>query len=472
MIARMTSYLSGVRPVFGRELLAEARNPFNGWLRVLGAGVVLVAFVLGMVDQSGRAASVGSRLFHQLNGSLYLAIMIVGPILTADCISREKREGTLGLLFLTPLTGRGIVGGKSLIHIVRAFTIVLSALPLLLLPLLLGGVTSRDIVHYAFAHVGALLFALSAGLIASVRQTEWIRAVVQAELIGLGLLVIVSPLPGLIRLVVAAIWFAWVIRSSGATLKAKWQEQTIAPPQPRWVKLFSTSEFWQSAFRWNKSRTLDRNPIAWLQEYSWTARLTKWGWVIVIFAGEFVAMLSGRFYTWQQRLALLLGLGMAFSGAWSFRRERQSGALELLLVTPLKARHLLGGRIWGLWCHFFPALAILFVFWTLTPFARRGHQPEIIWLHAAIFLTLPFIGLYFSLWRAHFLVAWVLTIGIAILAPRFLFQLISGLTGKYFGAADWALYIVVAFQVILAGSAWWSLHRNLTTRQFAIDAGT
>jgi hypothetical protein len=50
-----------------------------------------------------------------------------------------------------------------------------------------------------------------------------------------------------------------------------WHEETAAPDQPRWVVLFSTSEFWQRAFRWNKGRTLDRNPMAWLQEYSWPA---------------------------------------------------------------------------------------------------------------------------------------------------------------------------------------------------------
>jgi len=38
------------------------------------------------------------------------------PMLAADCVSRERREGTLGLLFLTPLDARGIMLAKSMVH--------------------------------------------------------------------------------------------------------------------------------------------------------------------------------------------------------------------------------------------------------------------------------------------------------------------------------------------------------------------
>jgi hypothetical protein len=147
--------------------------------------------------------------------------------------------------------------------------------------------------------------------------------------------------------------FVSILWASVRRLQATWQQDSAGPEQPRWVKLFSSSEFWQSFFRWNTSRTLDRNPIAWLQEYSWTARLTKWGWLVVVLVTEFVLLTrfgARRSPFWQPLLTVALGLGIAFSAVGSFRREQETGLLELLLVTPLSVRQLLGGRFWGICC--------------------------------------------------------------------------------------------------------------------------
>src|SRR5258708_5263586 len=123
-------------PLVTRELQAEARRPFNFWLRVLGAGSVVVAFTLTSFNLQLAPSHYGPFLFSSLNSGLSLAIWILVPVLTADCISREKREGTLGLLFLTPLTARDIVVAKMLTHGLRAATLILAALPILSLPLI------------------------------------------------------------------------------------------------------------------------------------------------------------------------------------------------------------------------------------------------------------------------------------------------------------------------------------------------
>lgn len=351
-------------PVISRELRAEARNPLNYWFRLLGAGVVVAGFALMMIDQSGRAGQLGARLFRELNSMLFFSIAVFVPMLTADCLSREKREGTLGLPFLTPLKARDIVIGKSLLHTVRALTLLLAALPVLLLPFMLGGVSGRQVTQAIAFNLSALLLALAAGLLASVRNTEWVRAVVVAEILsgtlillwsflngflvsatalignifrhlqwtasaelvqmfGQALAFVLSKLPIGIGLLAAVVMFGWMIRRAVAHLNRIWQEESAAAPQPGWVKFFSSSDFWRAFFRWDKSRTLDRNPIAWLQEYSWTARLTKWGWFGVIMIGELLMLFNyAFFFLWQLRLALVLALGMAFTSAWSFRRER------------------------------------------------------------------------------------------------------------------------------------------------------
>src|SRR6266540_5612194 len=98
-------------PVIVRELRAESRRPFTYWLRVIGACALLVAFGLTMFSLGSLAALsgpafggagafalpyrfLGATLFGNLNAALFAAVWLLVPLLTADCLSREKREGT------------------------------------------------------------------------------------------------------------------------------------------------------------------------------------------------------------------------------------------------------------------------------------------------------------------------------------------------------------------------------------------
>src|SRR5262245_42638457 len=172
-------------PVIVRELRAQSRQPMTYWLRVMGVGAIIG--VMTLVDLSGAPSELGSRLFSALNATLFLSIWIFVPLLTADTISREKREGTLGLLFLTPLTPLGIVWGKSLIHAVRAITLFLAVLPALALPFLLGGLTWKDCVVSLLLNGSALVLSLAAGLLASTLLTDSRRVLAVALALSLGL---------------------------------------------------------------------------------------------------------------------------------------------------------------------------------------------------------------------------------------------------------------------------------------------
>jgi ABC-type transport system involved in multi-copper enzyme maturation permease subunit len=370
-----------------RELRAESRRAANYWLRVLAAAALILVFASIMLSEQLSPSRLGMELFMGLNRTLLFAFWVLVPLMTADCVSREKREGTLGLLFLTPLTVFDVIASKAAIHVLRALTLFLAALPLLGLPLVLGGVDWRWVLWAAMGQANAVLLGIAAGLYASTRGGSTIQVMVLAEGLALGLAVI-SPIGvGLLASVVAgrprgfaglvafrgfaglvafvgasASWslvlFASILGASVRQLQATWQQDSAGPEQPRWVKLFSSSEFWQSFFHWDTSRTLDRNPIAWLQEYSWTARLTKWGWLVVVLVTEFVLLTNfgaRRSPFWQPLLTVALGLGIAFSAVGSFRREQETGLLELLLVTPLSVRQLLGGRFWGICCGALPA---------------------------------------------------------------------------------------------------------------------
>jgi ABC-type transport system involved in multi-copper enzyme maturation permease subunit len=68
-------------------------------------------------------------------------VMMAGIFQTADSISEEKREGTLGLLFLTDLKGYDVVLGKLASSSLHSFYTFLAVVPVMALPLLMGGMT-------------------------------------------------------------------------------------------------------------------------------------------------------------------------------------------------------------------------------------------------------------------------------------------------------------------------------------------
>jgi hypothetical protein len=345
-------------------------------------------------------------------------------------------------------------------------------------------VATETLLFAATGHVSTLCLSLAAGIHASTRNTEWLRALVHAIFGSAGsnaLFQLAHHWPpfsagfGLIRLLLAAGLLVVVTRWAARRLRSNWQMEGAAPPEPFWVNHFARSDFWRRVFRWNKARTLDRNPIAWLQEYSWTARLTKWGWCFLLLAGECYVVLNAGFGAGatgaQVQMAILLGLGIAFSATASFRREWQMGALELLLVTPLSAAQLIRGRVWGIWCHFFPAAAILLFCWAFGPF-QHGRLYQL-WMQAivAAYLAMPVIGLFFALTRLNFLLAWVLC---SLTSLSMVLYLRFNLPANGRGGGWWWNYYVelqVAswLPVPLAGLAGWLLYRNISRRHFVLE---
>jgi len=170
-------------PVIQREMLVEARQPTTLWTRLIVALFGLVAFLV--IAASGRFDhTTGSRLFAQLAALYFVTIWCFTPLLTADTLSQERRENTLGLLFLTGLTGREIVLGKSCAHSLRALNLVLTMIPFQILPVILGGVTWAEIVFVNVINFTSILLALAAGMLASAVSRRWWRALPLALLLA------------------------------------------------------------------------------------------------------------------------------------------------------------------------------------------------------------------------------------------------------------------------------------------------
>src|SRR5580700_10820131 len=100
-------------PIVDRELREGSRRRGTYWLRVR------VAFQALLVGLGGYVANLlqpqfklGTVMFWGLSGVSLLYCLLAGRRSTADCLSQEKRDGTLGLLFLTDLKGFDVVLGK------------------------------------------------------------------------------------------------------------------------------------------------------------------------------------------------------------------------------------------------------------------------------------------------------------------------------------------------------------------------
>lgn len=506
-------------PIINRELRAEARHPVNYALRGLGA--LTLTSVLGFFLWRQPSAQSGDVAFRVLSFLIFGAIWIVVPLLTADCLSREKREGTLGLLFLTPLQPIEIILGKGAIHAIRSLTLIVAGIPILTIPFILGGITKANVVGSLLLDAVALLGALAAGLLASSLCRRWTRAVLLAELFAflffLGFLRIAMAshflswgatgnlfsqlsvalqysffsmrynLPGQVSMVSsahltalfstllgsAAAVFSAAILLASRRLKKTWQENPPSPKQLWLQKVFCTPMFWTELLRRRNQAQLSNNPIGWLQQYSWSARLGKWGWcgVVITFVSWFLANNYQMLSAGCSLLKTGLLLSMAFSAVGSFQREKQNGALELLLVAPLRENQIILGRLRGIWGQFLPAFIILI---TSVVMVRSGfsssyfsrHQPLLLnWV--AEFVVVPIVGLYCAMRWKNFLFAWGVTCAVTLLLPWLVTQFLAGLLFSIGWPRSYD-ELSILWLVLVGKMAHSSLQTGLKNRSFAL----
>jgi ABC-type transport system involved in multi-copper enzyme maturation permease subunit len=482
-----------VLPVIARELRAAARQPFTYYLRLLGVTALLfVSLLFGL--QHGFGSNRGGALFSSLHSALFLAIWVLVPLLTADCLSRERRECTLGLLFLTPLRAGGIVVAKGLAQGLRAVTLWVAVLPVLTIPFLLGGVSWNQAVLSVLVNFSAICWALAAGLLASAWNRTWIRALLGSFLLALVFVLVLglsaglfifptlvprgmpggyypSPLyalltgggfianwlgvwPAYFRVASGAqlMWaagklacfsllvLAAAIVLAGAKTRRVWQEEGPSRRQLWFQATFCRPILWVALLRRWMRWKLDHNPVGWLGQRTWSGRLVTWGWFAVI-VSLYSAVLTDRDFfrgqsAMQGTIAWFLVITIGLSAAGSFQRERENGVLELLLVAPLGESAIIWGRLRGLWGQFLPAVALLLGIWLyFNSIFERSADGAVILFHAGAFVALPIIGLYFSLRCRGFMGALLSTLAVGLLAP-FAVPLLLGFFWRFYLATN------------------------------------
>lgn len=160
--------------VLWRELLEAARRAGTWRLRWVGPLALAAVFVWARFAlRPSFTGAEGLGLFNLMAKASIALAWLVLPWTTADAIAAERREGTLGLLWLTPLTPGGVLGAKTFAHGIRAAGLLASMVPAIVFPVLMGGVGWADVGRWALAWVAMAGLSLASGLVASARATGW-----------------------------------------------------------------------------------------------------------------------------------------------------------------------------------------------------------------------------------------------------------------------------------------------------------
>jgi hypothetical protein len=249
---------------------------------------------------------------------------------------------------------------------------------------------------------------------------------------------------------VVLLFFFLAARFAARRVERSWQDKIPSARRESLLRRFCTPLF-QQHFRRKMQRTLDWNPIAWLQQYSWKARLSKWGLCLAFLLIECAAGAPFNSENFLVHWVEILTLGgmYTFAGVSGFLEEKRSGALELLLVTPISANQLIFGRVWGLWKQFLPASLVLagsYAGWLWNHASDWANDDALMgpFILGCLFLTLPVFATYFALRVKNLIVAGVLT-WVALFIPAFFVQAASDTFFGDLGPVANMIYVAEVF---------------------------
>jgi hypothetical protein len=380
-------------PIVERELRVAARRPMTFWLRIIAA---LTAFAIasGLLTlflniPGGIGAQPGGPLFAVLTWMSLAVALAAGLFFTSDALSEEKREGTLGFLFLTDLRGYDVVLGKLLATSCRCVFALLAVFPVLACTQLLGGVEGVQFWRTILALLHTLFFSLAVGIfissisrhpqkaLAGTLALLFILVAGGAAVDGLlafadgtnfrPILSLVSPVTVFInansglRMFWQAFWIsevvAWSLLASACFLITRtWQEKA--------ARVEASQSPWRQWWRFGGPRrrahlrtvVLEQNPVKWLACRERWQSLLLWAVALVVFGWVGATSLMDNQLFWNAAgwwtistlATLVLYLWTASQASQVFAEMRRAGLIELLLAAPMDFRKVAPGAWWGL----------------------------------------------------------------------------------------------------------------------------
>jgi ABC-type transport system involved in multi-copper enzyme maturation permease subunit len=388
---------------------------------VAAAGIALVVFAwVALFIMPGihvTLALSGSWIFANLVVVSAIYGAVGGLVATSDSLSREKRDGTLGLLFLTDLRGYDVVLGKLVAAGVRSLYALLAIVPVLAVAMAMGGVTYGQVVLATVAIGNLVFFCMALGLRISVASLNERKALfagvvlllvfmiapwIVAGLLGnvvmgrnitqdpLWVVVLASPFYPVTNVVAGVMqaplgagnlhrgfWLSvglvhlmgWgmLVAASSSVIRV-WR----APQSLRgWAKVAHRWEQWMYGQGESRAvlrrRLLELNPFLWVLQRERMKAWYAWAYLGIVLTFWLVGNSQGDQILQEKHVAIpSLVLIQGFLKVWAISEcvsrlveDRRGGAMELLLTTPLSDSGVVQGYWLGLRRLFLgPALAL------------------------------------------------------------------------------------------------------------------
>ena len=395
-------------PVITRELQVQARQASTNRMRWIAAGAVMLIWCFLMTMGNRASPHERAQVIFIAIGIVCLGyVMMAGIFQTADCISEERREGTLGLLFLTDLKGYDVVLGKLASSSLHSFYTFLAVVPVMALPLLMGGMTVGEFWRVMLVLLVTLFLSLSVGmLISSVSRDS--RGAMSGTFLVMLVLAGVMPL-------------LWLWSVSGNILRTGEERFLWLSPPHAFKCAFDNfysggrgaQNFWSSVLTmlgigmscllgaslllprvWQESGEVTRAKRIWNRRLfaNWAQQRAKvagqllrdarpflWlatrdgrpramaHWVFILLTPAWIYLYATVLLLEKRAMngvyvpiLILVTYGMhlilkclvAAEASRRFSEDRASGALELLLVTPLRPAEIVASQFRGVWLSF------------------------------------------------------------------------------------------------------------------------
>lgn len=391
-------------PIAERELRIAARSPrtYRGRLIASVIFCCITGWMFWFSSKIGNVSQIAPQTFAFI-AQIALIMCMFSANITADALSSEKRNGTLGLLFLTDLRAFDIIFGKLAALGLISFYSLIGIIPILAMPVLVGGISGESVLRTSLTLLNSLFLALALGLWVSARSWEQKRAMNGSVWIVVLLLWILPGLAAALRirfpelalyaeyvevisptyqqsnaspfgvgLVHQKYWLslgathalAWLaLWRACAILPHTWQDRALLTAIGRWKKFWSEFRYGSSQIRAAlRAQLLQVNPVHWLSSRERFAPASAWLLIIVVLAGwvglwgylklRFPGAGGPPFYGIGIAATFGLYLGMRVRSCGlageAIARDRLSGALELLLSTTLTERDVARGQ-WLTW---------------------------------------------------------------------------------------------------------------------------
>ena len=404
-------------PIVARELRVAARRRGIYWIRLIVATIAIcTGGVIFLLEVGVPPAAVGHAIFLGLSILALTYCFFSGRLATADCLSEEKREGTLGLLFLTDLKGYDVVLGKLVATSVSSFYGLLAVMPVLAVPLLLGGSSNAEFWRVIVVLLTTFMFSLAVGMFGSALSRDMRRAMAAnfalmlllafilpaVVAIAMGLLFtnsstgeVIAPCPiysfcysldvlyktkwgpahfwWSVGIVHALTWL--LLGLASVIVPRTWQDKAVAPNRTRritWRGFWRALSYGRLARQApHRKRLLDINAFYWLSARARLKPLHVWIFLTVMTGWWVLGWLDSVGIVWYDPMITLtlaaivnstIKAWVAIEAGQQLAEDQSGGALELLLSTPLTLRDILHGQFLALRRQFLkPVLFIIAV---------------------------------------------------------------------------------------------------------------